>query len=65
MATWAIDLGWHPIFYPGTPQREFEHYVARVLQVVGDHPIILGVGDMVMRNNLIERCKYYQTLHYQ
>lgn len=47
-----------PILEAGTPQREFEQYVEHVLQIVGEHPVILGVGDMVMGNNLIERVKY-------
>jgi uroporphyrinogen-III decarboxylase len=47
-----------PILQPGYPEEAFRGYVDRVLQTVGDRPIILGVGDMVMGNNLIERVRY-------
>jgi hypothetical protein len=36
----------------------FESFVKRLLEIVGPNPIILGVGDMVLDNNLIERVKY-------
>lgn len=41
-----------------TSESQFQDYVRRVLETVGDQPIILGVGDMVMGNNLIERVRY-------
>jgi len=41
-----------------TSESQFKDYVQKLLQVVGDQPIILGVGDMVMANNLIERVRY-------
>ena len=47
-----------PILEARTSEREFRDYVQRVLETVGDQPIILGVGDMVMGNNLIERVRY-------
>lgn len=47
-----------PILQEQTSESEFEDYVERLLQAVGDQPIILGVGDMVMANNLIERVRY-------
>jgi hypothetical protein len=46
-----------PILEAGTPQHEFERYVENVLQIIGERPIILGVGDMVMGNNIIERVR--------
>ena len=60
---------WHegPIIWGGipslilqadTPEAEFQAYVQQVLEMVGERPIILGVGDMVMGNNLIERVRY-------
>jgi hypothetical protein len=47
-----------PILEPRTPEHEFQEYVHRLLQTIGDKPIILGVGDMVLGNNLIERVEY-------
>lgn len=47
-----------PILEERTSESEFRDYVARVLDTVGDGSIILGVGDMVMGNNLIERVRY-------
>jgi len=41
-----------------TSNREFKRYVRCLLKTVGDHPIILGIGDLVMANNLIERVEY-------
>lgn len=60
---------WHegPVIWGGipslilqadTPEAEFQVYVQQVLEMVGERPIILGVGDMVMGNNLIERVRY-------
>jgi uroporphyrinogen-III decarboxylase len=47
-----------PILQPETPEDAFRRYVDGVLETVGSRPIILGVGDMVMGNNLIERVRY-------
>jgi hypothetical protein len=47
-----------PILQPDTPEVEFRAYVEHVLETVGSRPIILGVGDMVLGNNLIERVRY-------
>jgi len=47
-----------PILEARMPEAEFRRYVDHVLQMVGSRPIILGVGDMVMGNNLIERVRY-------
>ena len=38
--------------------REFESFVDNLLQTVNQDPIIIGVGDMVLDNNLIERVKH-------
>lgn len=47
-----------PILEERTSEDEFQEYVHRLLETVGDKPIILGVGDMVLGNNLIERVEY-------
>lgn len=47
-----------PLLQQRTPECEFRRYVQHVLETVGERPIILGVGDMVMGNNLIERVRY-------
>ena len=47
-----------PILEERTLEREFIQYVQNVLELVGDRPIILGVGDMVMGHNSIERVRY-------
>jgi hypothetical protein len=44
-----------PILEGRTADAEFEAWVDGVLSLVGRSPIILGVGDMVMGNNQIER----------
>ena len=41
-----------------TDEAAFREFVARLLETVGAGPIILGVGDLVMGNNSIERVKY-------
>ena len=41
-----------------TARADFEAFVTRFLQTVGDRPIIVGVGDMVLDNDLIERVRY-------
>lgn len=41
-----------------TPEKEFREFVKRLLDIIGDDPIILGVGDMVMGNNDIERVRF-------
>lgn len=40
------------------PESEFRNYIARLLDLVGDRPIILGVGDQVMGNDLIDRVRW-------
>jgi len=68
----TFDEAWEawqdgPIIWGGIPsplleerisENEFEEYVEHLLQIITDRPIILGVGDMVMGNNLIERVRY-------
>ena len=46
------------ILWERTSEGEFRDYVQRLLETVGDQPIILGVGDMVMGHNSIERVEY-------
>ena len=41
-----------------TDEAAFREFVAHLLETVGAGPIILGVGDLVMGNNSIERVKY-------
>jgi len=41
-----------------TPRQEFEDFVENLLQTVAQDPIIIGVGDMVLDNNLIDRVTY-------
>ncbi len=41
-----------------TPLHEFETFVDNIFQTIGQDPIIIGVGDMVLDNNLIDRVKY-------
>lgn len=40
------------------PESEFRDYVTRLLDLIGDRPIILGVGDQVMGNDLIDRVRW-------
>jgi len=44
-----------PILEARTPQAEFEAWIDQLFRTIGTAPIILGVGDMVMGNCLIER----------
>ena len=46
------------ILEPETSEAMFRAYVEHVLEIVGDKPIILGIGDMVVPVNLIERVRY-------
>jgi len=41
-----------------TGEPSFRRFVSELLDLVGEGPIILGVGDLVMANNSIERVKY-------
>jgi hypothetical protein len=60
---------WHgkgPIIWGGIPstllqpdvsEEELHRFLERMLELVGSQPIILGIGDMVMSNNLIQRVR--------
>jgi hypothetical protein len=37
---------------------EFQEHLDKLLQLIGDRPIILGVGDAVMSDNVLERVRY-------
>jgi hypothetical protein len=41
-----------------TPEETFRDHIDRLLETVGDGPIILGVSDMVVGPNLIDRVRY-------
>lgn len=56
-----------PIIWGGIPSTileertnkgEFQSYIEQLLETIEGRPIILGVGDMVMGNNSIERVRY-------
>ena len=47
-----------PILEKRTSESEFRDYIHRLLEIIGNRNIILGVGDMVLGNNLIERVEY-------
>jgi uroporphyrinogen-III decarboxylase len=47
-----------PILEERMSEGQFQEYVHRILEIVGHRNIILGVGDMVLGNNLIERVAY-------
>ena len=47
-----------PILEERTSEAEFQDYIDRLLEIIGHRNIILGVGDMVLGNNLIERVEY-------
>ena len=47
-----------PILEERTSEEQFQEYVHRILEIVGCQNIILGVGDMVLGNNMIERVAY-------
>jgi hypothetical protein len=66
----AIWNAWQggPIIWGGIPspileeertdEVSFRRFVSDLLQLVGSGPIILGVGDLVMGNNSLDRVKY-------
>ena len=41
-----------------TSQEDFAKYIAHMLDVVGDSPMLFGVADLVTSDNLIERVRY-------
>jgi len=47
-----------PILEERTSEADFQDYIHRLLEIIGNRKIILGVGDMVLGNNLIERVEY-------
>jgi hypothetical protein len=47
-----------PLLEARTSEEEFCQFIDDILETLNDRPIILGVGDMVMGNNLIERVQY-------
>jgi hypothetical protein len=47
-----------PLLEERTPESELHAFVDHVLETVGAAPIILGVSDMVLGNNLIERVEW-------
>jgi len=47
-----------PLLEERSPEEELHEFVDHVLETVGDAPIILGVSDMVLGNNLIERVEW-------
>lgn len=47
-----------PLLEERTNEEKFQQYTKQILGMLDGHPIILGVGDMVMGNNLIERVRY-------
>jgi hypothetical protein len=44
-----------PLLEARTPEAAFEAWVEELFETIGRGPIVLGVGDMVMGNNRIER----------
>jgi len=47
-----------PILEERTPEADFRAYIDHLLDLVGDGPVILGLVDLFMRHNSIERVKY-------
>jgi hypothetical protein len=47
-----------PLLEAHTPEAKLHAFIDHVLETVGDRPIILGISDLVMPNNLIERVRY-------
>ncbi len=47
-----------PLLETRTPLEEMKTYVHRLLETVGDRPIIIGVSDMVLPVNEIERVRW-------
>ena len=68
----TLGEAWHawqdgPIIWGGIPsplleertgEREFRDYLEHVLDLVGNGPVILGVVDMVMGHNSLDRIRY-------
>lgn len=39
------------------PVEDLHFFLEKMFELIGDQPIILGIGDMVMSNNLIDRVR--------
>jgi len=66
-AGWIAWQGKAPIIWggipstllqPDVPEDELHRFVESTLELIGSQPVILGIGDMVMSNNLIERVRF-------
>jgi hypothetical protein len=47
-----------PLLEPQTSESDFHNFVDHVLNLAQQRPMILGIGDFVMPNNLIERARW-------
>jgi hypothetical protein len=47
-----------PLLEERTGEEELHRFVDHVLEVVGDAPVILGISDMMLGNNLIDRLEW-------
>jgi hypothetical protein len=47
-----------PLLEPQTSESDFHNFVDHVLHLAQQRPMILGIGDFVMPNNLIERARW-------
>jgi hypothetical protein len=47
-----------PCLEERTDEAAFRDFVRHVLDTVGDGPMILGIGDLVMGNNSMDRVRY-------
>ena len=47
-----------PILEADTSEQDFKAHVKNLLDLVGSKPIIIGIGDQVMPDSLIERVQY-------
>jgi hypothetical protein len=47
-----------PLLEPHTSEEKFHNYIDHLFETVGNRGIILGIGDMVMPNNSVERLRY-------
>jgi hypothetical protein len=47
-----------PLLEERAPEAELHRFVDHVLETVGSSPMILGVSDMVLGNNLIDRVEW-------
>jgi hypothetical protein len=46
------------LLQPDVPEDELHRFLEQMLRLIGGTPVILGIGDMVMSNNLIERVRF-------